>query len=199
MSIANYITLLRLFAIPAIAYYYLEGRYDIALWLLVFAGFSDLLDGYLARRLEQRTKLGAILDPLADKSLMLVCFLSLAYTGQVPFWLVALVIGRDVYIVTGVWLLKFVCKKLYIKPTYLSKLTTFIQLGFLFFTFLKLALNIPSFAFLLPWQDIIVLSQGIMVWLVVLMTLASAIHYSLVAWAIFREEIKRRRGLRVEA
>ncbi len=198
MSIANYITILRLFSIPAIAYYYLVGQFDIALWLLVFAGFSDLLDGYLARRLGQRTKLGAILDPLADKSLMLVCFVTLAYTHQVPYWLVALVVGRDLYIVTGVWFLKIFSKKLYIKPTYLSKLTTFFQLGFLFFTFLKLAVENPSLTYLLPWKESIFYSQNVMIFLVVLMTFASAIHYTLVAWAIFREALKQRRGLRAQ-
>lgn len=196
MSIANYVTLLRLISIPGIAYYYLEGQYSLALSLLVFAGFSDLLDGFLARRLGQRTKLGSILDPLADKSLMLVCFLSLAYTQQVPYWLVFLVIGRDLYIVLGVWFLKFRCKKLYIRPTYLSKLTTFFQLGFLFFTFLKLASTHSALPFLQPWASLIGLSQYVMMWLVVFMTFTSAIHYSLVAWAIFREDLKQRRGLR---
>lgn len=199
MGIANYITLFRLFSIPAIAYYYLLGRFDIALWLLLFAGFSDLLDGYLARRLGQRTKLGAILDPLADKSLMLVCFVTLAYKQQVPYWLVALVVGRDLYIVLGVWLLKIYSKKLYIKPTYLSKLTTFFQLGFLFFTFLKVALEVSSLSILLPWKELIYYSQNIMIGLVVIMTFASAIHYTLVAWAIFREELKQRRGLREQS
>ncbi len=194
MTIANYITLLRLIAIPAIAYYYLNGHYELALYLLVFAGFSDLLDGFLARRLGQRTKLGAILDPLADKCLMLVCFACLVYTHQIPLWLMLLVMGRDLYIVTGVSLLKWRCKKLYIRPTYLSKLTTFFQLGFLFFTFLKLSLELSNFSGLLPWADMIQVFQKIMIWFVVVMTFASALHYSMVAWAIFREDLKQRRG-----
>lgn len=197
MSIANYITILRLISIPAIAYYYLSGQYLIALYLLIFAGFSDLLDGYLARRFEQRTKLGAILDPLADKTLMFVCFLTLVYTRQIPLWLFLLVVSRDVYIVLGVWFLKWRCKKLYIRPTYLSKLTTFFQLGFLFFTFLNLSAAISRIGILNSYASWIETSQKIMMVLVVVMTFASALHYSMVAWAIFKEDLKNRRLDRV--
>ncbi len=193
MSIANYITILRLIAIPAIGYFYLKEEYSIALYLLLGAGFSDLLDGYLARRLGQRTKLGSILDPLADKSLMLVCFSCLVYTGQIPLWLMLLVIGRDIYIVMGVSFLKWRCDKFYIRPTYLSKLTTFFQLGFLFFTFLRLSLEIHAFAFLISWTSLVMTSQKVMMVLVVLMTFASAAHYSMVAWAIFKEDLKQKR------
>lgn len=194
MGIANYITLLRLLSIPAIAYYYLKGQYDIALYLLIFAGFSDLLDGFLARALEQRTKLGAILDPLADKSLMLVCFALLVYSQQIPLWLMLLVIGRDFYIVLGVWFLKWRCQKLYIRPTYLSKLTTFFQLGFLFFTFLKLSFEFSHFSQQLTGANLIRSSQSVMLYLVVIMTFASALHYSMVAWAIFKEDLKQRKA-----
>ncbi len=193
MSIANYITLLRLIAIPGIAYYYLQGRYEWALILLIFAGFSDLLDGFLARSLGQRTKLGAILDPFADKLLMFICFICLAYTHQVPFWLAALVIGRDIYIVLGVWFLKWRCKKLYIRPTYLSKLNTFFQLGFLFFMFLNFYIQQFSPLFLKSWAVFLTTSQQVALWMVVFMAFASAMHYSMVALAIFQEDRKNRK------
>src|SRR5215813_2402970 len=105
IGLPNTITLTRFFVIPLIPYFYLTHQQGWALLMLCYAGFSDLLDGALARFMGQRSKLGAILDPAADKTLMFVSFLTLGWVRQLPLWLVFLVIVRDVYIVMGVWIL----------------------------------------------------------------------------------------------
>lgn len=141
MGIPNYITLTRLFLVPVLAYCYLRGRFDWAMGVLFIAGVSDVLDGALARYLKQKTKLGTLLDPAGDKLLMAVSFFTLAWIGKIPFWLFILVLGRDLYIVCGVLLLKWICKRLYVEPTLLSKLNTFFQLSLLFFCTLHATLE----------------------------------------------------------
>lgn len=189
IGLPNYITLSRFFFIPGIAYSYLRGEYGLALFFLFIAGFSDLLDGFLARRLKQRSKLGAILDPAADKVLMLVSFGVLAFTQKIPGWLFILVVGRDVYIVLGVLILKLACKKLYIKPTYLSKLTTFSQLSLLslclLLTYLEHApqLNLQSF------EALMLRLIPIGVWAVAFLTIGSGLQYTGVGINLFRGKL----------
>lgn len=98
-TLANQLTLLRLLLIPFFALAILGGQYGWGLVLLVAAGMSDFLDGLLARRLQQRTPLGATLDPIADKLLLSTSFVVLAVSGAVPWWLSILVLSRDVLIV----------------------------------------------------------------------------------------------------
>lgn len=94
-TFANQLTLLRLLLIPFFALAILGGNYGWGLALLVAAGLTDVLDGLLARRLEQRTPLGAALDPIADKLLLSTAFIVLAVSGVVPWWLSILVLSRD--------------------------------------------------------------------------------------------------------
>ncbi|MFO1518865.1 MAG: CDP-alcohol phosphatidyltransferase family protein [bacterium] len=189
LGLPNIITLTRLIAIPFISYFYLVEQYDWALYLLMYAGFSDLLDGGLARFMKQRTKLGAILDPAADKILMFVMFITLAWARQIPFWLMLLVFLRDLYIVTGVFILKFRYKKVYIRPTYVSKMTTFFQLSLLFFCLLLSYLPIFPFGWgkaLSPW---VLTAYQASFLLTVIFTVASGIHYTLVGIALYRGKL----------
>ena len=143
-TIPNLLTFGRILLIPVFSYFFLKGDYRLALGIFVLTGFTDIIDGWLARTLHQRSTLGAILDPSADKLLMLVTFIILAWTGLVPWWLSALVIARDLAIITGVLTLKHLKKKLYFKPTKLSKLNTFFQLSTIFLAFLLAFLRVDA-------------------------------------------------------
>lgn len=124
----NLITLCRLLAVPLAVYLILVGALAPAFWLFVAAGISDALDGFLARMLNARTQLGAYLDPLADKLLLVCVYLALAGSGRLPLWLVILVVSRDVMIIGGVLLLFTMREKLTVQPLEISKLNTFLQI-----------------------------------------------------------------------
>src|SRR3990172_3309285 len=100
-DIPNIISLLRMALVPPVVILLLNGYYGWALLVFVSAGLSDGLDGYLAKRFGWRSRLGAILDPLADKLLLVASYLTLGWLGQLPLWLVAVVVGRDIVIVAG--------------------------------------------------------------------------------------------------
>ena len=143
MTTANKITITRLLLIPVfvlLAVYYgesvREGAPQPALWLaaiLVFiaASVSDGLDGYVARRYNQRSKLGAILDPIADKGLLLAALLTLTFSDwgyHFPLWFPVLVIARDVVIVAGSLGLHYVNGDVHVRPSWVGKVATFFQM-----------------------------------------------------------------------
>lgn len=129
MSIPNIITFGRLLAVPLAVYLILRRELDYAFWLFVAAGVSDAIDGAVARMFRARTVLGAYLDPIADKALLVSVYLSLASIGEVPLWLVILIVFRDVMIVGGVMLLYTLKEKLAMQPLGISKLNTAVQIG----------------------------------------------------------------------
>ncbi|OAG27189.1 CDP-alcohol phosphatidyltransferase family protein [Thermodesulfatator autotrophicus] len=127
INIPNLVTILRLCLVPVIIKYLLAGDQQKALLFFIIAGLSDALDGFLARRLNQKTLLGAILDPIADKTLVDSIYLLGAYLGLLPIWLAFVVVGRDILILLGFLVLVAITKKIEVRPTYLSKATTAIQ------------------------------------------------------------------------
>jgi cardiolipin synthase len=127
-QIPNTITGLRIVLVLPLAWLMMERRYGEALALFVLAGVSDGLDGYLAKHYGWVTRLGSILDPIADKLLLTVGFLVLGWQREIPVWLVIAVIGRDVVIVLGAVAYHFVVGKYSMEPTPLSKLNTFLQI-----------------------------------------------------------------------
>jgi len=116
ITLPNVLTLLRILAVPffAIAVWY--GHMPEACMLFVGAGLTDALDGYLARRFNQKSTLGAILDPAADKLLMLASFLALTFIAVTPPWLTALVLARDAAIIAAVLLAKYLGWPLRVQP-----------------------------------------------------------------------------------
>jgi cardiolipin synthase len=132
MTPANVVTLLRIALIPVFGILWWRGAHGWALAAFAAAGASDLLDGFLARVLDQRTRLGQLLDPAADKLLLLVSFLVAAALGAVPRWLAALVIGRDLLLMLGSAVFAFWLKGRFgperWTPTRLGKYATFTQL-----------------------------------------------------------------------
>jgi cardiolipin synthase len=128
-TLPNIITIVRIILVPAFVVAFIYNRLELALVLFILAGLSDSLDGFLARVLGQRSQLGAVLDPAADKLLLVTAFTCLALSELIPSWLAVLVISREVLLVGGVALLHFcgVSVRERIRPTYLSKFNTITQ------------------------------------------------------------------------
>jgi cardiolipin synthase (CMP-forming) len=126
-TMANFVTFLRLCAVPVAVWLVLRGQFLAAFWLFVAAGLSDALDGWLARR-NGPTRLGAMIDPVADKALLVSMFVTLAVVQVLPDWLAILVVFRDVVIVGGVLLLSVLGHAVAIRPLPVSKLNTVVQI-----------------------------------------------------------------------
>jgi len=140
----NAISLMRIALIAPILILMLQGDFGWALALFVLAGFSDGLDGYLAVRFDWSTRLGGLLDPAADKMLITGMFITLAYTQQIPVWLAAVVILRDVVIVAGATAYNFIVKPVPGEPTRISKLNTALQMLFVLFVLSRAGFNWPD-------------------------------------------------------
>jgi cardiolipin synthase len=140
----NAISILRIALIPPILILILQGDYGWALALFWFAGFSDGLDGYLAVRFGWTTRLGGLLDPAADKLLITGLFVTLAITGDIPVWLAAVVILRDVVIVLGALAYNFIVKPVPGEPTRISKLNTALQMIFILFVLSRAGFDWPD-------------------------------------------------------
>ena len=128
MNIPNLITLLRIILVPIIVILLIQGDYLKALIVFVVAGLSDALDGFLARVLNRQTVLGAYLDPIADKALLASSFVTLSILHIIPSWLAVIVISRDFIILLGISVLSIMSIPVKISPTYVSKVTTALQL-----------------------------------------------------------------------
>lgn len=130
--IPNLICVLRILLVAPIVLNLLAGDFLVALVLIIVAGFSDGLDGFLAKRFDWRTRLGGLLDPLADKLLIMSVFITLTYIGLTPVWLAAVVILRDVVIVSGATAYNALIGQVRPEPSHISKLNTACQLLYLF-------------------------------------------------------------------
>jgi cardiolipin synthase len=124
----NLITVLRILLVVPLVCLIVDRRYTSALAVAAIAGFSDALDGLLAKRFGWQSWLGGILDPLADKLLLTAAFIALAATGGLPIWLAALVVGRDLVIVGGAVAYHALIGRFDAAPTRLSKLNTVVQI-----------------------------------------------------------------------
>jgi cardiolipin synthase len=177
----NLITALRMLLVVPLCWLIATARYDGALVVAAIAGFSDALDGFLAKRYGWQSWLGGILDPIADKLLLTAAFLWLAFAGDVPAWLAALVIGRDLVIVGGAVAYYCLIGRFDAAPSALSKLTTLVQIVFVLGELLRLS-------HLLSTPDAV--RTGTMA-LTALLTLASGVHYVVVwgtrAWQSARD------------
>jgi cardiolipin synthase len=127
-DIPNLITAFRFFLVAPVVLLLLNERFYSALVLFGVAGLSDGLDGYLAKRNNWTSRLGALLDPLADKLLLVSCFVTLGVMGLIPLWLVVLVVLRDLVIVTGAIVFHMRVERLEAAPSMVSKLNTVTQI-----------------------------------------------------------------------
>jgi cardiolipin synthase len=133
VNLPNLITLMRLLSVPLIVSLILSHQLFLALVIFTLAGISDALDGFLARVFKSRTTLGAYLDPIADKALLVGVYVALGQTGLVDLWVVVLVVFRDVLIIGGILLLFVFHSSIEMKPHMISKINTVVQLGFALF------------------------------------------------------------------
>jgi cardiolipin synthase len=129
MTIPNLITIARLFAVPLVVMMISQGRWVSAFALFFLAGLSDAADGAIARRWNLRSELGAYLDALADKALLVSIYVTLSIVGEVPGWLTITVVSRDVMIVSAIILSRLMDKPVEIKPLLVSKLNTAAQIA----------------------------------------------------------------------
>lgn len=170
-DIPNLLSVLRIILIVPVVWLLLDGAYGWALLVFAVAGFTDGLDGYLAARYGWRSPLGGILDPLADKVLLVSSFITLALVGLAPWWLVVLVLARDVVIVAGALAYHFLIGGFAAAPTILSKINTVVQILFVLFIVADAA------------QPFLGVTGRQVLWLVTgLTTLVSGAHY-VVSWS----------------
>ena len=141
--IPNLICVLRIILVAPIVTNLLAGDFRLALLLIFIAGFSDGLDGFLARQFDWRTRLGGLLDPAADKLLMLAVFVTLTYIGLTPIWLAAVVIGRDIVIVSGAIAYNVLIGPVRPEPSLISKLNTTCQLLYMLMVIAQQAFGWP--------------------------------------------------------
>lgn len=128
MTVANFITLLRFLLVPAVVFALLTGKMEWAFAGFVIAGISDGIDGFIARQFNQRSELGAYLDPMADKLLLVSVFVVLGYMSELPLWLVIAAVTRDALIVGAVLLSTIMGKPVAVKPIFVSKANTAAQI-----------------------------------------------------------------------
>lgn len=150
MSLPNIISLGRLLAVPLAVWLILIDRFGVAFWVFVAAGVSDAVDGFLAKRLKAQTELGKVLDPLADKALLVSVYVALGQAGHVPVWLVILVVFRDVLIVGGIILAQILGYHMRMRPLIISKLNTAAQIVLVAVVLGGLGLDIDLDHILLP-------------------------------------------------
>ena len=140
----NSISLMRIALVAPILLLILNENFVWALVLFAVAGFSDGVDGYLAKRFDWQTRLGALLDPVADKLLVAGTFITLAYTQDIPVWLAATVILRDVVIVAGATAYNFLIRPVEGEPTRVSKLNTALEFLLLLFVLSRAGFGWPD-------------------------------------------------------
>ena len=141
MNIPNFLSLTRIILVPVFVIFLIQDEYYNALIVFVIAGLTDALDGAMARLLNAQTILGAYLDPIADKLLLSASFVTLAILGIIPSWLTVIVISRDFIILLGIAILSLMSVPFEIKPAVISKATTALQLGTIFFALLHKAIT----------------------------------------------------------
>jgi cardiolipin synthase len=165
MTVPNLITILRILLTPIFIIFLLNDEYLPALILFVVAGISDAADGLIARMFNQKSKLGAFLDPLADKILLVSAFVVLSAKDDVYSWLAVIVISRDFLILLGVLILFLNSQDFTFKPSIISKMTTCLQLATVF-----VALSADHLPHLHQFSVYLFWATG-------LLTITSGLHY----------------------
>ena len=153
MTIPNLITVFRLVLVPLVILAILEGAWGAAFAMFVIAGISDGVDGYIARRFDQRSEFGAMIDPLADKALLISLFITLAWVGQIPNWIAVLVVFRDAMILMAFIVAAQMTRPMEVKPLMISKANTALQIAYVALVLGLLAFGIaaPLVAMLTMW------------------------------------------------
>lgn len=164
MNIPNLITIFRILLVPFFIIYMIDERILASLVVFVVAGISDAADGFIARVFHKKSNIGAYLDPLADKILLIAAFITMAMFKMLPSWLAVLTVSRDVIILLGVLVLYLNSYPVKVKPSILSKATTFSQVVTIMIILFDRCFNIQFFEIYLFW-------------LVALLTILSGLQY----------------------
>ena len=165
-NIPNLLTLLRMCAAPVLILFLMERNYGVAAFLFLVAGITDALDGWFAERFDCVTRLGTILDPIADKMLIITAYIVLALLGDIPLWLMLIVGFRDLGIVGGYLILQTIHDEMPPQPSLLSKLNTLAQITFV----LTVMTNKIGW---IPLSGVV----DVLLWSVAFTTLVSGFHY----------------------
>jgi cardiolipin synthase len=165
------LTVLRILLVLPVGWLILQHRHTDALLLFFVAGISDLLDGFLARAFHWQSRLGGMLDPVADKSLMIVCYLTMATTGLLPWWLFYAVLLRDLIILGGALAFRLVTHHLEMAPTLTGKLNMGLQV-----------LLVLAVLFHHGWSPLPVKLLEWLVYLMLISTVISGLVY-VISWA----------------
>jgi cardiolipin synthase (CMP-forming) len=169
LNLPNLITIARILMVPVVVWAIASRQMQIAFLLFLAAGVSDAVDGFLAKRFDMASELGAHLDPLADKALIVSIYVSLGITEAIPRWLVILVVSRDILIIGGIMLAWFLGRPMTVKPLLVSKLNTAAQIVFACLVLAALAFGVDGEA-----EQI---GQAGLMWLVAALTLISVGFY----------------------
>lgn len=127
MNLPNAITITRFLLVPVVVWAIASHQMKIAFWVFAVAAISDMLDGFLAKRFRMTSELGAHLDPLADKAMLVSIYVMLAFAGKLPLWLVIAVVSRDLMILAAIMVSWLLDKPLEIRPLMVSKVNTLAQ------------------------------------------------------------------------
>ena len=176
------ITLGRIILVPVIVWAIASSQMEVAFAIFIIAGVSDAVDGFLAKRFNMASELGALLDPLADKALLVSIYIALGIWGAVPRWIVILVVSRDIMIVTAVIVSWLFDKPIPMKPLMVSKLNTVFQVAFAALVLGSLGFNFRA----APFDLILTI-------IVAILTLLS-IGFYLVEWAQHMSAIESNEG-----
>lgn len=142
LTLPNILTSLRIVLVPVFLISVLEQKLTLAIIIFSFCTVSDFLDGHIARQRGQRTKLGAFLDPLADKFLLLSSFILLAALNYLPLWMPIVIITKDLIVFIGWWLRLHIIGKSEVAPTFLGKTTTFLEMAVILLVLIGIPENI---------------------------------------------------------
>lgn len=170
-NLPNLITLTRLMSVPLMIWLIVGERFGVAFWVFIGAGASDALDGYIAKRFDCRTRLGALLDPAADKALLSSVYVALGIADLLPIWLVILVVFRDVTIIGGFVLFQTIGAPRNYDPLYISKVNTLAQIALVGYVLGRLGMGFGDGAL-----------TGVLVVVAAVTTVLSGLSY-LVRWA----------------
>jgi len=165
LNIPNFLTLCRLGAIPIFLSFLSRHRYTEALYVFAAAAVTDGLDGTVARWFDSRTEIGAFLDPFADKLMLLSAFVVLTVEQDLPGWLLSVVAIRDVVIVGGYLMIAFFTnERMPVRPSYVGKLSTVLQLACVIATLLRIGVTWPNY-----WYGLLYFTVAV--------TALSGVHY----------------------
>ena len=166
MNIPNTLTFARIVSVPLLIWLIIDQDFFAAFVVFMLAGITDAADGYLAKRYGWRTELGAYLDPIADKALLVSIYVALGAAGHLPVWLVIAVVSRDVLIVGAVVLAWMMSRPVKVKPLVVSKVNTFAQISLAGLALAKLGLGLGL--------DGVV---NVLIWVTGSLTILSAVAY----------------------